>query len=502
MRVRWVALLMVPALVAAACSTPKVELDGVGAVDSPFAEDLNARVEVTIDVLGDGSVSRDNNDVRPGRPVRLEALPALGSQFVAWSGEASGTDPKTEIRPETDVTVTATFEPIPPLGEVFTILVDGEGWVSRRSGEVIEGEIFLRAIPASGWAFTGWTGMVENSTNPVALPTREANEITAHFELVGGDAPVITVWGGDEQRHELGVPQRWINVAGNVIDPQGIQSLTYTVNGVEGEPLRLGPDGRRLQDLGDFNIELDTETLELGATEVIITAVDGGGVTATALVDVHFTGSEWALPYETNWAAAGAVEDQAQVIDGIWSVGTDGVRPEQIGYDRLIAIGDQEWENYEARFSLKIHDDDPRGYDLTSEPFVGIILRWPGHSYDAEIVAQPRWYYWPAGSLSGYYLNLDGTSKVKVETNESINQSEESAVLDFGVTYEVRARVQSGTNGVNHRLRIWPKGEDEPLSWDVDVTADTQDAGPDGGSLLLIAHYFDVTFGDVRVEPL
>ncbi|MEM7142391.1 MAG: hypothetical protein AAF548_15310 [Actinomycetota bacterium] len=498
---RWIASLLVAASIGAACTSPEPDLTGE-VTPSPFQEALDARIEITLDVVGSGTVEQDVTDIRPGRPVRLTAMPELGHRFIGWSGDGSGTDNPLVVESETDVAITATFEPIPPIGPEFTINVEGEGFVSRRSGPVVEGEIFLRAIPANGWEFTGWTGMVENDTNPVALPTRQPNEITANFAPVGGVA--INVWGGDAQRFELGVPQRWVNVNGNVSPPEQVQSLTYTVNGIQGQTLTLGPDRRRLADPGDFNIELDSETLERGRNDIQIIATTTAGGQVTEDITVDFVDAEWPLPYATNWAAAGAIEDQAQVVDGIWSVGAEGIRTEQIGYDRLVAIGDIEWTDYEATFTVTIHDDDPRGYDPTSEPFVGIVLRWPGHNQqDEESNEQPRWFYWPAGSLSGYYLALDGTSEVRLETNESIMQDDEAGfVMDFDTTYAVRARVEGGPGGADHRLKIWPAAEDEPLNWTVDEVAGTNDIGTEGGSLLLVAHYFDVTFGDVEVTPL
>jgi len=511
MRTRWIGFLAAAALISAACSSPEPEITNPDPT-SPFQDELDARVHLSFAVVGDGTVSQDITDIRPGRPVTITAVPELGSQFVAWSGDVSGDTASLELRPETDLAITATFEPVPPIGPTFTINIDGEGWVSRQSGPIIEGEIFLRAIPANGWEFTGWSGMVTNATNPVQLPMVQDNEITAHFAQANGAAPLINVWGGDTQRYELGVPQRWINIRGNVSANSTIRSLTYTVNGTAGVPLEMGPDTRRLQDLGDFNIELDTETLLSGRNDVEITAFDDQGNVGTARVTVDFTDNEWPLPYQTNWGAAGAVEDQAQVVDGIWTVGADGIRTAQIGYDRLVALGDDQWIDYEAEFTVTIHEIDTAGFDPTSEPFVGILLRWPGHSFDGVddvdtvdvgTLPQPRWYYWPAGSLSGYYLALDGTSQVKIETNESIQLDDAPEfVMDLDTTYSARARVQTGSAGVNHRLKVWPEDTDEPLEWTVNVTEETNDAGPPGGSLLLIAHYFDVTFGDVTVNPI
>jgi List-Bact-rpt repeat protein len=500
--VRWIIPLVGAALLAAACGAPAPEFDGT-AGPSPFRDDLDARVVVEVQIVGNGSTEQDLEEIRPGRTVRVTAVPGLGSQFVAWGGDITSTDNPVELQPQTDLAITATFEPIPAIGPDFTVNVIGEGWVSRRSGPVAEGDISLRAIPGNGWEFVGWTGMVENDRNPVFLPMREDNEITATFEPTTQAAPVINVWGGLDQRFELGVPQRWVNIRGNVTDSDGITALTYTLNGADAQPLRFGPDERRLQDPGDFNVELDTQALPRGRSEITINATDTLGNIAEIVVTIDFVDAEWPLPYRTDWAAAGSVEDQAQVVDGIWTVGADGIRNAQVGYDRLIAIGDSTWTDYDARFTVRINAADPRGYDATNEPFVGLVMRWPGHTFGEDTEAQPRWYYWPAGSLGGYYLSLDGTSELRLESNLSIWQDNAGDfVMDLGVTYAVRAQVESGTSGALYRLKIWPVDQTEPPQWTVDVNVGSADVGPQGGSLLLIANYFDVTFGDVIVTPL
>ena len=43
------------------------------------------------------------------------------------------------------------------------------------------------------------------------------------------------------------MPQRWVNVTGNVYDPQGVATLRATLNGVSPQNLTVGPDGARLE---------------------------------------------------------------------------------------------------------------------------------------------------------------------------------------------------------------------------------------------------------------
>jgi len=52
----------------------------------------------------------------------------------------------------------------------------------------------------------------------------------------------------------------------------------------------------------------------------------------------------------------------------------------------------------------------------------------------------------------------------------------------------------------NYRVKMWRDGEAEPAAWGIERT-DPADARPHG-SVLLVAHLVDATFGNVTVSPL
>ncbi|MCD4729373.1 MAG: hypothetical protein K8R74_02150, partial [Bacteroidales bacterium] len=73
-------------------------------------------------------------------------------------------------------------------------------------------------------------------------------------EFTSAQGPDIDVWYGDEQSFgQEGVPQRWVNILGNVSDADGVASLHYTLNGSSNVTLSIGTDGKRLQSEDDFN---------------------------------------------------------------------------------------------------------------------------------------------------------------------------------------------------------------------------------------------------------
>ena len=76
--------------------------------------------------------------------------------------------------------------------------------------------------------------------------------------------PIIDVWYGLNQEFgQIGRPQEWVNIVGNVSDPDGadITSLTYSLNGGPPLPLSIGRDNARLEKTGDFNAEIDADDL-------------------------------------------------------------------------------------------------------------------------------------------------------------------------------------------------------------------------------------------------
>jgi hypothetical protein len=86
-----------------------------------------------------------------------------------------------------------------------------------------------------------------------------------------------------------------------------------------------------------------------------------------------------------------------QVLDGLWTLEGDTVRPVVFDYDRLIAIGDHTWQDYTASVPITVHAIDPGGYVFPSNgPAVGILLRRPGHSADGH---QPMEGVYPLGAI-------------------------------------------------------------------------------------------------------
>jgi len=324
--------------------------------------------------------------------------------------------------------------------------------------------------------------------------------------------PSITLWyGGDQSFGSIGVPQRDANILGHVSG--SLSSLTYSLNGGASRNLSTGPDTRRLSRSGDFNIDLTYAGLLPGLNSIQISAMSTGGeLTQTTVLVRDLSGSPWSFPYSVDWSSTSSLSDSAQVVDGKWGVTPDGVRVLEAGYDRLIAIGDTSWTDYEVTAEVTVH-----GIDSTAEAFqaisggpgVGLIMRWEGHTnepvYDPPI-DQPRSGYLPLGAIGWYHWrtgfgNTDPNQWELMGDDLAMKAQNGALQLQYGVRYLFKMQVKTvaGLGGL-YRFKVWESSGVEPSSWL--LTGQETLANPQQGSLLLVAHHAYVTFGSVVVTPV
>jgi hypothetical protein len=235
-----------------------------------------------------------------------------------------------------------------------------------------------------------------------------------------------------------------------------------------------------------------------------------------------------------DWSSIESINDVALVVDGKWTLdqASSTVRTAEPGYDRLIAIGDVGWEHYEVEVPVIIHDQANQDWPLVNlQTLVGVILRWEGHSnneYYLQVKPDPREQpqegWWPLGALVAYerwFDSPDSEPTLSLSSNnlfrlDSYPMRESDAVegvapIDFGTTYIFKAQVlpdPQGSGADIYRFRVWPQGGIEPGDWEV---AGFENSGEDNaydpgglatGSLVLLAHHSDVSFGNVIIRPL
>jgi hypothetical protein len=321
----------------------------------------------------------------------------------------------------------------------------------------------------------------------------------------GPAEPAIDIWYGDKQRFgRLGNPQRWVNILGRVRGPAEIVSLSYSLNDGHRRPLSMGADIRRLLCQGDFNIDIDRADLRSGPNTVTITAADQAGNTVTRQVAVEYvSGNVWPTDYEINWSNVSNIQDVAQVVDGWWELKENCIRPiGELGYDRLVAVGDETWTDYEMTVGMTIHSVDFSG---RWPPAVGVLLRWVGHYEDGQ---QPCCKYWPFGAICWYHWRSWQDEPLLKPYLNMISQQGDVIAIDtdspgpeMDVPYWLKARVETGDGPTGlYSFKVWRQDQGEPGSWS--LTAEGAPGALDRGCALLLSHHVDVSFGKVVLKPL
>jgi hypothetical protein len=321
--------------------------------------------------------------------------------------------------------------------------------------------------------------------------------------------PQINVWHGDQQHFgQLGNPQRFVNVLGSVAPAECIRKLTYSLNGGPAQPLSIGSDKRRLARPGDFNLEIALPDLRRGANQVVITAVDSAQGAVSRQVNVDYTpGKKWPLPYAIDWAKVKNIQDVAQVVDGRWGLSARGVRTLEPYYDRVIAVGDMSWTDYEVTVEVTYHQMLPRER-VRKAPYshrahASLLLRWQGHWDDGK---QPRVKYYPAGALAmlragieweGNRWVIDGLKRAA----DPLAEEPVGRKLELNKPYLYKMRVETLLGPQSrYSVKAWEPDAPEPDNWDLTAVETADDLR--SGSLLLVVHHADVTFGNLRVLSL
>ena len=313
----------------------------------------------------------------------------------------------------------------------------------------------------------------------------------------------IDVWYGDHQQFgDPGEAQRWVNILGNVATA-GLSSLTYSLNGAPAQPLNVGPNGNRLQDAGDFNVEIDYDQLNPTAVDdhvrIRASYLDGSSFTHDVTVDYE-GGRQWPADYSIDWAKVTDLQEVVQVVDGRWMFDADGVRPATMGYDRVLALGDVAWDSYEVRLTLAVHD-------LSNVPTGGAIwlgMQWGGHT-DNPFGGQPHGGYIPGATFmfNGAVI-LRPSEFFDNDVNSHVTQGlpiHEGDIFNVLVRNERVAADHDLSDGLDrtYSIKAWGLDQAEPAGWAIQHTMVDQEPF---GSFYLNAHYVDVTFGDVTVTEL
>jgi hypothetical protein len=348
--------------------------------------------------------------------------------------------------------------------------------------------------------------MVDDGTDTtVRVRAADAGDFSDLVVLEGFRQP-IDIWYGDHQQFgDPGEAQRWVNIQGNV-STAGLSSLTLTLNGGPEQALTVGPNGNRLEALGDFNVEIDYDQLDPTAVDDVVRIraayADGQRFTHDVTIDYE-GGQQWPTDYSLDWAGVTDLQEVVQVVDGLWTFDADGVRPALPGYDRVLALGDATWDSYEVALTIAVHDLSVPNAPVGAAIWLG--MQWGGHT-DNPFGGQPHGGYIPGATFmfNGDVAILRPSEFFTSEVNPRIVQG---LPLAEGEAYNVlvrNERVAADTDlsdGLDrtHSVKIWGIDQPEPATFAIQHTMVDQEPF---GSFYLNAHYVDVTFGDIAFTEL
>ena len=138
-----------------------------------------------------------------------------------------------------------------------------------------------------------------------------------------------------------------------------------------------------------------------------------------------------------------------------------------------------------ATSSMQHSPYDGRGHDTGSPP------------------TQPRTKWYPLGATAEFMIQnhpAESRWRIIVDGKKEDFYAQNARKIEFGKRYMMKHQVESngGTKTI-YRAKLWEADQPEPKAWDVTGEEDHDVAA---GGALLLAHYSDLTFGNVTVKPL
>ncbi len=415
----------------------------------------------------------------PGAPTIGTVAAAVASVIVTWSAPA-----ETGGSPITGYLVTPYLGSVAQATRSFASTATTQTITGLTNGATYRFKVRARSAVGVG-AFSAASA----ASTPVAVVA----------------APTITVFGSQPLEFgKVGLAQPDVNVIGRVSPTGSIRSMTYELNGADPVAMGVGPDTRRLTNPGDFNVAIPASSLQVGLNTVRLRAVNTVGVATVRDVTVRLTGpAPWPLPYSVSWAPATNLHAVVQPVDGEWAISGGAVRTLEVGYDRLLAVGDGTWTDFEATVPITVHAVDPNGYTPTSgSPGIGFITHWIGH--DTVDALQPHWGFADRfGGIAWYRYPTSG-NRLELRDGKAALLAKDTTgkTITTGVSYLYKVRAESGGagQGPKYQLKVWPAGTAEPAAWD--LSARLPVGAVAAGSLLLVAHHVDASFGTLQVRAL
>ncbi len=317
----------------------------------------------------------------------------------------------------------------------------------------------------------------------------------------------IELWYGNKQKFgHNGLSQRWANILGRVISDKPVQELFYQLNDNPPKQLSIGPDKRRLVGKGDFNIDLDIHDLNDGINLIEITAVDDDNQQITKQVELDYTPSS-SVPssISIDWSNVSSLQDTVHVVDGKWQKTDFGISPTEVGYDRIVALGDVRWKDFEVTVPITIDGINASCFEHPSvHAGVGIIARWKGHSnWGSDVWASGQPYFGPSpyGAICWYCVFHDEGGIINFFDTDFRQPARRKANLDLHIPYMFKVRVETiDDQSSQYSLKVWKQASSEPVEWTIQMTS--KYVGYTSGAVALVSHHTACSFGNIEVKAI
>ncbi len=173
-----------------AVSPISITMTGNKSVTATFTQE---QYTLVVNVNGSGSVAKapDSTNYLSGTSVTLTATPATGWHFVGWSGDLTGTASPITVGMDGNKTITATF-----VQDEYTLTVTkvGNGTVTITPEKTVynyNDDVQLTATADQNWSFTGWSGGLSGTTNPISTKMTSNLSVTATFFQACSTADLI-----------------------------------------------------------------------------------------------------------------------------------------------------------------------------------------------------------------------------------------------------------------------------------------------------------------------
>jgi len=131
-----------------------------------------------------------------GTVVTVIVKSNFGYKFNSWSGDLSGSDKQTTITMDGDKSISVNFDVVPTY-QLATNATNGSIEIKPTGSTFEEGaNVTINAIPEFGYQFSGWSGDVSGTENPISIVMNANKSITATFTKLEGTIVFATNCGG------------------------------------------------------------------------------------------------------------------------------------------------------------------------------------------------------------------------------------------------------------------------------------------------------------------